>query len=368
MMNKNLRYLLITLGVCLVGFILWYFKSIVAYILISSIFALIGRPIIGFLNKLHYKKIKIPNAISALLTLIILWILLLSFFRVFIPLIAHQASELSSINANEVMNNLQEPVEKIENFLVKYKINTGTSQSLDQNLTEKFMSILNVSMLSNIFGSLAGILGNIFIAAFSISFITFFFLKDRGLLSEGILLLVPDKFVKKTEHILMSIKKLLTRYFIGIIIEVSCIIVLVSIGLTIVGIDFSDALVIGLVAGVFNIIPYLGPVIGSIFGLVLGLATNIDYAFYTELLPLLGYMTIVFIIVQVIDNVVFQPFIYSSSVNAHPLEIFLVIMCSGSLFGITGMILAIPSYTILRVIAKEFFNNLKVVKKLTEKI
>jgi predicted PurR-regulated permease PerM len=223
-------------------------------------------------------------------------------------------------------------------------------------------------MLSDFFGSIAGILGNIFIAAFSISFITFFFLKDRGLLNEGILLFVPDKYVERITKILLSIKKLLTRYFIGIIVQISGIITLASTGLTIVGVDFSDALVIALVVGLFNIIPYLGPVIGATLGLVLGLATNLDLPFYTELLPLLGYMTIVFIIVQLVDNVVFQPFIYSSSVNAHPLEIFLVILCSGSLFGITGMILAIPSYTILRVIAKEFFNNLKLVKKITEKI
>ncbi|MFC2096301.1 AI-2E family transporter [Bacteroidota bacterium] len=367
-MNKNLRYLFIILGVVVVGFILWYFKSIVAYILISSVFALVGRPIVVFLNKLHFKKIRIPNAISALLTVIGLWTLILIFFRIFIPLVANQASELSAIDAESVMNNLQEPIEKIEAFLLKYNINTNNDQSMDQYLTEKFMSVLSFSLLSDLFGSLAGILGNIFIAAFAISFITFFFLKDKGLFTDGILLFVPDKFLEKIEHILVSIKKLLTRYFVGIIVQVSGIIILVSLGLTIIGIGFSDALVIGLVVGLFNVIPYLGPVIGAILGLVLGLATNLDLPFYSDLLPLLGYMSIVFIIVQVVDNVVFQPFIYSSSVNAHPLEIFLVIMCAANLFGITGMIMAIPAYTILRVIAKEFFNNLKLVKKLTEKI
>ena len=367
-MNKNIRYLLITLGVAIVAFILWYFKSIVAYILIASIFALIGRPLMGFFSKIHYKKFCIPNALASLISVIIIWTLILIFFRIFIPLVAHQASELSEIDPDIVISNLEEPIVKLEALLVKYNIGGNSEQSVEQYLTDKFMSLLSVSMLSDFFGSIAGILGNIFIAAFSISFITFFFLKDRGLLSEGILLFVPDKFVERINNILLSIKKLLTRYFIGIIVQISGIITLASTGLTIVGVDFSDALVIALVVGLFNIIPYLGPVIGATLGLVLGLATNLNLSFYSELLPLLGYMTIVFIIVQVIDNVVFQPFIYSSSVNAHPLEIFLVIMCAGSLFGITGMILAIPAYTILRVIAKEFFNNLKVVKKLTEKI
>jgi len=367
-MNKNLRYFFIFIGIVLVGYVLWYFKSIVAYILISAILSLIGRPIVDFLNKIRYKKLHIPNALSALLTLIFLWVALLTFFRVFIPLIANQAGELSSIDSQTLIQKLQGPISKLDELFTKYNINAGSNQTMDEYLSSKFISVVNVSILSGFFSSIAGILGNIFIAAFSISFITFFILKDKGLLYDGILLFTPDKYLDNVSHILSSVKKLLTRYFIGIIIQVTCIITLVSIGLTIIGIDFSDALVIGLMVGLMNIIPYLGPVIGSSLGLVLGLATNLDLAFYTELLPLLGYMAIVFVIVQVVDNVVFQPFIYSSSVNAHPMEIFIVIMMAGSMAGVTGMILAIPAYTIIRVIAKEFFNNLKVVKKLTEKI
>ena len=271
-MNKNLRYLFIALGVGITGFILWYFKSIVAYILISAVLSLVGRPIVDFLNRISYKKFKIPNALSALLTLVLLWTLLLVFFRIFIPLIANQASELSSIDAELLVNKLQEPIEKLDDFFDRYNIVTNQDQSMEQYLTEKFMSIVNVSVLSGFFSSIAGILGNIFIAAFSISFISFFFLKDKGLLYDGILLFVPDKFLENTKHILSSVKKLLTRYFIGIIVQISGIITLVSIGLTIVGVDFSEALVIGLVVGLFNIIPYLGPMIGAILGLVLGLA------------------------------------------------------------------------------------------------
>jgi len=367
-MNKSLKYLFVILGIGIAVFILWYFKSIVAYISISAVLSLIGRRIVNFLNSLRYKKLHIPNALSALITLVLFWAVILVFFRIFIPLIANQASELSNIDAESVIENLRDPIEKLEVIFEKFNISSNRNQSMEEYLTEKFIELVNVSALSDFFSSIAGILGNIFIAAFSISFITFFFLKDKGLLYDGILLVVPDKYLENIKHILSSIKKLLTRYFTGIVIQVSGIIVLVSFGLTIVGIDFSNALVIGLVVGLMNVIPYIGPMIGAILGLILGLATNLDLSFYSELLPLLGFMSIVFVVVQVIDNILFQPLIYSSSVNAHPLEIFLVIMIAGSLFGITGMILAIPTYTILRVVAKEFFNNLKVVKKLTEKI
>ena len=135
-----------------------------------------------------------------------------------------------------------------------------------------------------------------------------------------------------------------------------------------VGIEFQHAIICGLVSGILNIIPYVGPWIGAAFGIVIGIATNMNLPFQTELLPLIGFMLIVYAVVQTIDNVLFQPLIYSSSVNAHPLEIFLVIMMAGSMAGVGGMILAIPAYTVLRVIAKEFLGNFKVVKKITQNI
>jgi len=197
---------------------------------------------------------------------------------------------------------------------------------------------------------------------------TFFFLKEQALFKSGLMIFVPDKYVDKVKHAMLSVKNLLTRYFIGILLEVSFIIILDTIGLTIVGIKFEQALVFGLIAGVLNVIPYIGPFAGTVIGLFLGLITHLHLDFTGQLLPLLMFMAIVYIIVQVLDNVIFQPIIYSSSVNAHPMEIFLVIMMAGSLAGVAGMILAVPAYTILRVFAKEFFANFKLVKKLTEKI
>jgi predicted PurR-regulated permease PerM len=211
------------------------------------------------------------------------------------------------------------------------------------------------------------ILGNLFIALFSITFITFFFLQDQGILTESIVILSPKRYGKAVRHALASIKRLLIRYFIGIGGQLTGILLLVTIGMTIIGLDFKQSLLIGLTAAVVNIIPYLGPLIGSGLGILMGLAFHIDMGI-VNLLPMVGYMTIVYLIVHAIDNFIFQPFIFGNRVYAHPLEIFLVIMMAGSIGGVTGMIVAIPAYTILRVFAKEFFNNFRVVKKLTEKI
>ncbi len=361
------RYLLIALIISAVVFILWYFKNIIAYILISSILSLIGKPVVDFLDQLKIKKFKLPKGISALLTLLLLWIVFITFFRVFVPLIANEANQLSKINVTEVIENLKGPIEKLEALINNYTLNKEYI-SLEEQVTNYLVSLLNYSFVSNLFGSIASVLGNLFIAVFSISFITFFFLKDSSLLSNTILLFVPTKYEPSVRHALSSVRMLLRRYFLGILLQITSIIILITIGMTIIGVGFRHGLVIGLVVGLMNIIPYLGPVMGGLLGTVLGIATHLNMPFYNELLPLVGYMALVFVSVQIIDNILFQPLIYSSSVHAHPLEIFLVIMIAGSVAGITGMVLAIPSYTILRVFAKEFFNNLKVVQKMTEKI
>lgn len=183
-----------------------------------------------------------------------------------------------------------------------------------------------------------------------------------------VLALLPAKYEEGGRNALDSIQKLLVRYFVGILFEVLGVMTLNTLGLWMVGLSFSNALVIGLVSGVLNVIPYIGPIIGVVFGVVVGIVLHIDLPFYTDLLPLLVYMVIAMLITQLIDNVVFQPFIYGNSVHAHPLEIFLVILLAGNLAGIPGMILAIPSYTVLRVILREFFNKYRLVKKITQSL
>lgn len=235
-------------------------------------------------------------------------------------------------------------------------------------VTESLGAQIDFSKVSNWFALVAGTIGSVLIAFFSISFITFFFLKESNMFREFIILLVPRSVEGKVSHILDSISYLLRRYFIGLLFEVFMVMLLVTIGLSIVGIEFNHAVVIGLFCGVLNVIPYLGPWMGALLGLLIGAALHISPDFVGETLPILAWMALVFATVQVADNVLFQPLIYSSSVKAHPLEIFLVILTAGSMAGILGMILAIPVYTILRVIAKEFFENMKLVQKMTRNL
>jgi predicted PurR-regulated permease PerM len=367
-MKPGLKYFLIGLGIVILIAAIWYFRNIVAYILISAVLALIGKPVVDLLGRIRVKNIGIPKSVRAFIALALIWFAFITFFRFIIPMVISEIDKLSTLSPDKIATAFQEPIRNLEHIIDKYQLNGKEKFTVRLYLTQKLVSVFNASFISNFVSSIAGLLGNIFIAAFSISFITFFFLRDDKLFNLLVLAIVPTAYEESFERAMNSTRHLLVRYFIGIIGQLSGIFILVTLGLTIVGVGFGHSLLIGLIAASVNIIPYVGPLIGSITGIILGIAAHIDLDFYNELLPLVLLIILVFIIVHLIDNFLFQPFIFSSSVHAHPLEIFLVILIAGSLAGVLGMILAIPAYTALRVFAKEFFNNFKVVKKLTKNI
>lgn len=367
-MSQGLRLFLIALAIATGIFLIWYFVNIFAYVIIAAVVSLLGKPIVDFLGHFTIRKRKIPKALRALAALLLMWMLLIFFLVFIIPVIASELQKLSQIDANSVIASLSEPIQYFERFVTKYQVDSKDAFTVSGFISEKLLTVFNVSFFTSFLSSLAGTLGNFFVAIFSITFISFFFLRDENLFGEAVLSIIPDKHTEAFTRVMDSVRHLLGRYFIGIILQISGIFILISIGLLIVGLSFSQSLLIALLAALFNVIPYIGPLIGGAIGIILGIATHLHLDFYSGLLPLVAKMFGVFALVQLIDNMLFQPVIFSNRVNAHPLEIFLVIMMAGSFSGIAGMILAIPVYTVLRVFAKEFLYNFKVVKKLTSKI
>lgn len=366
-LQAKTRYVLLAVGFLVFLFLVWYFSSIVTYILISAVLSLVGRPMVRFFRKLKLGRFSVSNAVAAFFTLMILWVFFIGSFRFLIPLLVNEFEQLSTIDLNSVTEMIEKPLGRWMEFIGDGK-DVDTHERLMDVLRGQLGERINFSQVTGVFGFVAGTIGGLLIAFFSISFITFFFLKEENMFRDGILLFVPSEYEEKVKRIFQSIYILLRRYFIGLIFEVTMVGLLVTLGLSLVGIGFSHAVVIGLFCGLFNVIPYLGPWMGACVGLLIGIAINLHADFSTYTLPLLGLMLLVFAVVQIIDNVLFQPLIYSSSVKAHPMEIFLVILAAGSVAGILGMILAIPAYTILRVVAKEFLDNLKIVRKLTENL
>ena len=197
-------------------------------------------------------------------------------------------------------------------------------------------------------------------------FITFFFLKEQRLFGDFVVAIAPNEYEDEVRHGLDNITRLLTRYFAGILIQITIITLFVSVSLGLLGV--TNALLIGFFAAIINVIPYLGPIIGATFGAFITVSSNLNLDFYTQMLPLLVKVFAVFGAMQMLDNFILQPYIFSNSVLAHPLEIFIIILMGAKINGIIGMVLAIPVYTVLRVIARVFLSEFKIVQKLTGSI
>lgn len=367
-MKSTFRNILIFFGILLLLACAWYFRNIVVYILVSGVLSIMGRPLVDLFCRIRIKKWFFPRALSALLTLVIIWGIIILFFIIFVPLVTTQINYFSTIDSEKIVQLIEVPINKIENLFRTFNKDITNELSIQEYIVGKVSGVLNINMIQTFLGSLIGILGNVLIAIFSITFITFFFLKDQHLFFESILMWVPDNYVDNVTRALYSIKRLLTRYFIGIVIQSTCIMILITIGMTIAGIDFQQALVMGLILGILNVIPYVGPWLGLLIAIIMGVASHINQDFTAVVIPLVTYMIIVEAITHLIDNVVFQPVIFSNSVKAHPLEIFVVVLSSGFAAGIPGMIFGIPAYTVLRVFAREFFNNFKAVQKITSSL
>jgi len=364
-MNTTLRNILILIGLALLVYLLWFFRNIIAYILAAGVISLIGRPVVDLLNGIHIWKFKFPKALSSLLTLLLLYGLLALFFVIFIPLVTRQIDALSGFDASSIVQGLRDQLDKLDVALRKIYKDMPADKTLYDVAVTTIANILNPASITDFAGNIVTVLRKLIVAFVAITFLAFFFLKDEGLFKETIMVMVPDQYEKRIRNVLHSIKKLLIRYFIGIILQSTAVLINITIGMTIVGFPFHQALVMGLLIGIFNVIPYVGPWLGGSVAILMGVATAVTSTGYPVLWLLVLYMGIVIACTQIIDNNFVQPMIYSRSVNAHPIEIFLVIFAVGSFAGIAGMILAVPAYTALRVFAREFFYNFGPVRKIT---
>lgn len=366
--NRIIRFVIVTVSLLTVAYLLWYFSAIVGYILASVVLSLIGKPIVNLLDKVKLGRFKIPEWVSALLTLFLLWGFIGGILALVIPGVAIQVEKFSQVDSSAILNALQEPIDRLVLWFEKHNIKFSGNQSLEEYVNAEVVNAFDVSEFSNLFGTLFGFISELGIAVFSISFMTFFFLRDQTLFYKGVMSAVPTRYEEQVMQVIKDSRELLTRYFVGIGIQILLITTCITVGSLIVGLDFELALTIGFAAGLFNVIPYVGPLVGGVFGIMLAITNNLDLDFYTGTMPLIIKMFVVFSITQLLDNILFQPVIFSKSVKAHPLELFIVLLVAGNVGGMLGMILAIPAYTFIRIILKQFFSHFKLVRNLTRGI
>ncbi|MGB1430739.1 MAG: AI-2E family transporter [Flavobacteriaceae bacterium] len=329
-------------------------QSVLSYILIAAVVSLVGRPIAQLL-----KRIKFGNTLSSVTTIAILMTTFFGIVSLLLPVIFEQAKNLSLLNVNA----FEATATKLMNELSIYLLDYGVDL---QSWVDRSLAEVDYSFLPDAINTVLNGLSGFTIGVFSVIFISFFFLRDSGLLERMVMVFVADKNIKRVEKSIFSIKNLLSRYFIGLLVQITVLFIVYTLVLLIFGIP--NAVTIALVCALLNIIPFLGPIIGTVLIVFLTMTSNLDASFASVTLPKTIYVLIGFTIGQLIDNFLTQPYVFSTSVKSHPLEIFIIILVGGLLFGPLGMIIAVPLYTALKVIFKEFYAHNKIVKALTKNI
>ena len=352
--NGILRAIVILLAIALVSYFLFKIQSVIVYIIVAAIISLIGRPLVLFLRR----KLKFNNTVAVVVTMILFIGVFIGLVGLFIPLIAEQGQKLALLNTTDLEENVQNLYNQIINYFEFNNIDVEQSIK-DSGLLSK----IDFALIPDYLNKVVSGLGSFSIGLFSVLFISFFFLKDSKLFEEGIITFVPKDKETRSKRSFNKIKDLLSRYFGGLLLQILILFIIYTVVLLIFGID--NAIVIAFLCALLNLIPYVGPLVSAFLMILLSMSSNLGESFSDVILPKTSYVMIGFAIAQVVDNFFSQPIIFSKSVKSHPLEIFLIIIIAGIFFGIVGMIIAVPTYTAIKVILKEFLSEYKVVKKLT---
>ncbi len=365
-MKTRNRYIALGASIIAILAVMYFFSDIVAYVLIAWVLSMIGQPLMSFFRRnLKFGKFQAGPSLCAVLTMLC-YILFLSLIIVlFAPLILEQARNLANVDYQGIGKTLEVPLQQFNDYLYELGIVEKTAAPADQ-LLDSLKNYFQPSKIGEFFSSLIGLAGNILMGTFSVLFITFFFLREEGLFTTALSSFAPNESTaKKAANAIEDSSKMLTRYFGGVLVQITAITIFVSLVLGIIGVK--NALLIAFFAAIINVIPYVGPIIGATFAVLMTISSTIELQpdFYTETLPLILKVVAVFASMQMLDNFLLQPFIFSNSVKAHPLEIFIVILLGAKLNGVMGMILAIPAYTVIRVIAKIFLSEFRIVQQIT---
>ncbi|MCC6283648.1 MAG: AI-2E family transporter [Saprospiraceae bacterium] len=358
--NRNLIWLL---GALALATVFYYFADILTYILLAWVFSMLGRPLMIFFQKrLRIGRFRAGPTTAALLTIATFYGVLIGVLLAFVPTIVSQARNLSTVDYQALGEKLRTPF-----FHLDVQLHQLGMLSPNESLATKTQEILSAwfkpTLVGDFVGSFVGVAGNVLVTFVSVTFILFFFLQENRLFLDIVHAFVPNEQEPKVRHAVQESSTVLTSYFGGLLTQLVAFSLMITLLLWMFGID--NALLIGAFGGLFNVVPYLGPILGMIFGVFITISSHLDLEF-AILLPMSLKVLAAFFITQMIDNNFLGPMILSKSVQAHPLEIFIVTLIAAKLGGVLGMVIGIPVYTVLRVIARIFFGEFKLVQRLTE--
>ena len=344
------------------------FGSVVVYVLLAGVVSLIAKPLKMMLAKIRIKGHRAPDWFLAILSILLILVIFCGIIAGLAPMVKEVISDVASVTGDTSLGAISSNLAELNAYLVNtFDLDPGFR--IEVAILHQVKSLINVNIFGNVIGSVASALASFGIGLFSVVFIAFFFIRDEKLFSRIICALAPDRHEDEVAQSLSDVEHLLSRYFIGLIVEMSCVGLIDFLGLwAIARLELGTAIGIGFMAGLLNIIPYVGPLLGGVLGTIIAMtirycgtgACGLDIGFW----GFLAILVAVFMLAQLVDNFILQPVIYSTSIQASPLEIFIVMLLAGTMGGILGMLTAIPAYTVVRVVAGRFFPQVKFIRRL----
>jgi predicted PurR-regulated permease PerM len=336
--NRPMVKVLFILGIIILGFwIISFFPDLVLTLIFSILTAFILRPLVALLEfRFGIRRIFSVSIVFLLVggTLIVIGVL-------FIPLAVHRLETL---------------YDGFKNFPFDQKLNeaainlTASIPFLDpETVTQKVHAFVQSGLqeLSGLLASAAGFLVNLAI----IPFITFFILSEGDTAVKKLIERVPNKYFEMVLNVIDKIQKELVGYLRGWILDSVIVGILNIIGFYLIDVNY--AIILGIFAGICNLIPYVGPFFGVVPALLISLSQCGDFR---QAFPIIA---VTLVLVQMLDNIIIQPLCFSQTVDMHPVTVIIVLIIGDSLMGIAGMLLAIPIATILKSSAVETYWGLK---------
>lgn len=368
--EKLARYIIVLITIAIAGAICWMIRDVLVYIILAALVALLSTPLCNLICRIKIKEWRCPQWLGSILSILTVFAIISGIIITIIPLIRSVVADISTANINNMAKAVTVPLADFNAAVARTIPQLGRNFRIESVVLEQLQEILAPNTFSNVVGSVTSFVAKLGVSVFSVIFISFFFIKDPTIATKIVLAFVPDKYEERVHASMHKIGILVSRYFVGMTIEVLGVSLLNFIGLLVIArMGFKYSIGIAFMTGILNIIPYIGPLMGGVIGVSLSLIIKYvcasSFGLAVGFFPFVLILAGIFTFTQLVDNSVYQPLIYSNSVKVHPLEIFIVFLIAGEIAGMAGMFAAIPTYTVLREIAKEFISNVKAVRMLT---
>ena len=338
------RVFLAIVGVAVLIVIFPFVKSVVVMFVIALLLAMLLNPAVDFMESRG-----INRGLAIVFTMLLILSAIAFTVSLIIPGIISAVESLTSKLQSDVITDINK---RVEDF---FAVNFNNAE-LARNVTSK-VNEFGLKLLSNMaefFKSVGSFLASVAI----VPFLTFFIIKDMRIFKRSLIAQIPNKYFEMSLNILQKVGNQVSKYIQGQATDAFIVGCLSVLGLFIINLVFdnpiSQFVFIGMIAGVANLIPYLGPIVGAVPALLITVISNPP-----NLGIVLLWIVITFVLVQVIDNSFVSPMVVSKSVNMHPLTVVVVVIIGGNLAGAVGMLFAVPVTGIIKVTSAEVLWGLK---------